>query len=296
MTPELQNLLPDSFLKSEIRNDFIVDEKRKRLWAALLGLLREFQRVCTKNNLHYFAICGTALGAMRHQGFIPWDDDLDLAMPRKDYEKLKSLSKDFKDPYYLVWAENERENGYSFLKLRDSNTTGMSRVFANLNLNHGIYIDIFPLDEVSDLSRYEEEQAKIKELIIQNSNRMKALNNGGFPESEEEETDKLLQTYNEIERLATTDNGSEREYLALRTISFYAPAKMIWRKEVFREAIEVPFEFMSIKVPVGWRELLEVNYGEWQRFPPVEQRGTWHSSVVFDPNTPFVEYKNRNKA
>ena len=295
MTLELQNFLPDSFLKSEIRNDFIVSERRKQLWATLLGLLREFQRVCTMENLQYFAICGTALGAMRHQGFIPWDDDLDLAMPRKDYEKLKSLSKDFKGPYCLVWPENERENGYSFLKLRDCNTTGMSKAFANLNLNHGIYLDIFPLDEVSDISRYEGEQAKIKQLIIQNSNLMKVLNNVGFSEKEKE-TDKLLQTYNEIERLATTDNGKESEYLALRTISFYPPSKMIWRSEIFIDTIDVPFEFMSIKVPVGWRELLEVNYGEWHKFPPVEQRGTWHSSVVYDPNTPFVEYKNRDKA
>ncbi len=84
-----QGILPKSFFEQEERCDFLVTEKRKKIWAVLLDLLIKFDFVCKKYSLTYFLADGTLLGAARHQGFIPWDDDIDVSMPREDYEKFQ---------------------------------------------------------------------------------------------------------------------------------------------------------------------------------------------------------------
>lgn len=111
--------------------------------------LKEFIRVCDKHNLRYFLVTGSALGAVRHQGFIPWDDDIDVAMPRPDAMKLLALKDEFKAPYFLQHYKTDKGYAYPFMKLRNSNTTYIENNFAYHNINHGIWIDIFILDGMS---------------------------------------------------------------------------------------------------------------------------------------------------
>lgn len=283
-----ENWLNDNFFIEETKNDFQVSTERKELWAVLLDLLREFQKVCKKYDLQYFAICGTLLGAVRHNGFIPWDDDIDVAMPRDDYERLKTLTGQFNHPYSLVWPENEKENGYSFLKLRNSNTTGLAKAFSNLKINHGLFLDIFPLDD-ANVSSYQPDQAKIKELILQNSQVMKDICQA--PKSiSKERIDSIPVTFDKIEYIAKKDNKQSYNHCALRTISFYKPEKQIWNKELFKDYLEVDFEELKIRIPIGWREILETNYGDWEKFPPLSDRGVWHSSVIFNPHISYKDY------
>lgn len=284
--------LSNSFFKPEIKCEFYITEERKMIWAILLDLLREFQRICSLHDLTYFAICGSALGAVRHNGFIPWDDDIDVAMPRPDYEKLKQLKNEFKFPYNLVWPETEQENGYSYIKLRNSNTSGLSIDFSNLKIDHGLFLDIFPLDK-AEIDSYILTQERIKELIIQNSRAMKLVSYSRKMNLDSNiERGIFLNCYKEIEGIAKKDNLLPCNKLALRTISFYSPEKLIWDKEIFIDFLEVPFEEINIKIPIGWEKLLETNYGEWKQFPPLENRGNWHNNVIFDPLRPFQYYIN----
>ena len=85
-------ILPEEFLREEIRCDYLVTEKYKKVWAVEIDLLLELDRVCRKHGLKYFLMYGTLLGAVRHGGFVPWDDDLDVIMLRGDYEKLQYLA------------------------------------------------------------------------------------------------------------------------------------------------------------------------------------------------------------
>jgi len=80
--------LPDGFLQSEYRDGYFVDATMKRVWAVELDLLEQFQNICKRHSLKYYAIGGTLLGAVRHKGFIPWDDDIDVGMPRADYDQF----------------------------------------------------------------------------------------------------------------------------------------------------------------------------------------------------------------
>ena len=136
-----------TFLTEEIRNDFFVSIERKKLWTVLLDLLIELDEVCTRNNLRYFILGGTLLGAVRHKGFIPWDDDIDVCMPREEYEKLLKLQNEFKHPYFLQTPYTDPNFFWSSTKLRNSNTTQIVDMFKYQGFNQGICITIFPLDK-----------------------------------------------------------------------------------------------------------------------------------------------------
>ena len=115
----------------------------------MLDILKEFIRVCEKHNLRYFLVTGSALGAVRHQGFIPWDDDIDVAMPRPDAMKLLALKDEFEHPFFLQHYRTDKAYAYPFMKLRNSDTTYIESNFVYHNINHGIWIDIFILEGMS---------------------------------------------------------------------------------------------------------------------------------------------------
>ena len=143
--------LPDDFFKAEYRSAYYVSEKMKKVWAVQLDLLKSFADVCEKNNLRYFMDGGTLLGAVRHKGFIPWDDDADVIMPREDYNRLSEIAdREFQTPYFFQTTLKEKGFFRTHAQLRNSDTTGFIEADANKNINKGIFIDIFVLDGLAD--------------------------------------------------------------------------------------------------------------------------------------------------
>lgn len=278
--------LPSKFFEPHSSCGYIVTASQKENWAILLDLLREFKRVCKKFNLTYYAIGGTLLGAVRHHGFIPWDDDIDVAMPRDDYEKLKNLDSFFKPPYSLTWSGNEIENGFSYVKLRNSNTSGFSKAFRNLKINHGMDLDIFPIDEVN-IETYEEDYYKIRELLIENSSQMKELSAKRNENPDFQNDFDFNHNIKLVEEIAQKDNYKGFGYVAQRTITLYPHEKLLWNKIDFSATQEVDFETERIVIPIGYDNILKVNYGDWKAFPPQEKRGVWHGDIIIDANVPY---------
>ena len=145
--------LPDGFLQSEYRDGYLVDETMKKVWAVELELLEQFQRLCERHQLRYYAIGGTLLGAVRHKGFIPWDDDIDVGMPREDYEKLIQL-----------FQNNEIGNADLFLLFENNKK---NKCFAKVmhRKSENMFLDIFPYDLYHSKLSEEEKDLKLDFLM-----------------------------------------------------------------------------------------------------------------------------------
>ena len=144
--------LPKGFLEEEVRCGYTISAEMKKLWAVELDLLAEFDRVCRKNNLTYYAFCGTLLGAVRHSGFIPWDDDIDVVMFREDFKKLSEVAEEeFQHPYFFQTPFSDPGLVMGGCRLRNSDTTVSNDVeFKRPYKNKGIFIDLFVNATVPD--------------------------------------------------------------------------------------------------------------------------------------------------
>ena len=143
--------MDDVFLKPEYRCEFYVDEARKKLWKCELDILKKFDALCNEYGLDYFLIGGALLGAVRHQGFIPWDDDVDIGMLRDDYEVfLEHAPAWFDAPYFVQNGYNDSGYFGTIARIRDSRTTGVIWRDAKKDCNNGIFVEIYPIDTVTD--------------------------------------------------------------------------------------------------------------------------------------------------
>lgn len=128
-----------------------MDDKRK-LQLLILDIAEEIEVICKKNNIEYFMDGGTQLGAVRHKGFIPWDDDFDIAMKRAEYEKfIMACETDLdKEKFFLQTGETEKYYGFSFAKIQLKGTEILEDFSKNVNIKHGIFVDVFPYDNLPD--------------------------------------------------------------------------------------------------------------------------------------------------
>lgn len=286
------NILPRSFFEPETICDFYVDEKRKRIWAVLIDLLITFDKVCRKHGLKYYMAFGSLIGIIRHNGFIPWDDDIDVCMPRGDYDKLMSLSADFHHPYFLQIPGNDHEYYFSFAKLRNSNTSCISKAFRYEHFNQGMMLDIFPLDnycEENGLRNY----LKIKDLIDVLSVNMRR--NNKFPS--ESDIIRMAQcskkessiVFNEMDSIARSSNreNTDKLVVAVSVISPYY--KLTLDKKDISELHYVDFYGYQVPIPIGYDHILRTTYGDYMQLPPLDKRGVWHNSSVVDPDVPYLE-------
>lgn len=285
-----KGVIKPDFLKPEMRCGFYVDEKRKKIWAVALDLLFEFDRICRKYNLKYFIMGGSLIGAIRHNGFIPWDDDIDVAMLREDYEKfLKVGVNELKDPYMLQLPWTDEGYYYSFAKIRNKDTSAVCTTFRYAEFNQGIFMDIFPLDNCikDDL---EERFNMINKLNRENSTHMR-MSNPYMSEADKKRVAELsgkspMEIYNEIQEIATKYKYIETEYVNTAVFTAYKYDTLVYKKEWLNETIDKDFEGFLFPIPKGYDGALRVQYGDYMQLPPVEKRGTEHFDGVFDPDMP----------
>lgn len=291
-------VVPDDFLKEEVRNDYLISEKMKKVWAVQLDLLVQFQRVCEENDLSYFAEAGTLLGAVRHKGFIPWDDDIDIVMKRDDYDKLLSIGHDaFKDPYFLQSAYSD-EFIRGFSRLRNSNTTAIGINDVRPNCNKGIFIDIFPLDNVPNTEI--SSTLWIKTLKAMYSFLRVGVNS--HPKYYASRIKKIgasiavsffsIVDYKTVfrlyEKLCKRYNKKKCDYLSYISFS-YGDKKHIWKATCFNSPEIVPFEFVNICIPNGYNERLRVQYGDYLIPKKVSSQ---HGKLILEPLIGYREFLN----
>lgn len=276
----------EQFFKDEIRNDFKIPVMMKRAWAAAMEVLEVVIDVCHKYNIKYFADWGTMLGAVRHNGFIPWDDDIDICLLRKDYNRLINILKTDL-PYGFVLAGMYSDSK----RLQEAAFVPHARVIADetlWNFNdymirfHGfpyqrIGIDIFPVDKISSDNEADKKQQRIIKngvTILQNWNYM--LENGmlenklsafekeaGISLSRDENIKNKM--WREIDNISMWHENEDCENVA--EIIFYIDnegnrCKQQW----FSEMMPMKFENMEIMVPKDYDKILHTYYGDYNEF------------------------------
>lgn len=260
-----------------------------------LEILNEIHRVCTENNLKYFLVGGTLLGAVRHKGFIPWDDDLDIAMPRNDYNKfLKICETELNGKYYLHCINTDEEYWLPFSKIRKKNTLFDEANISHLDVPKGIYVDVFPLDDEFKENSFEKKLRTklLKSLnsIIVNKKRFYVNKKKTFKTVIRNTVTFLFAPFSikKIQsfqiRLMSKNNNKGGSYYA-NYGSNYDPVKQTMQKSVYEPVRLIEFEGNYYSAPNDYEYMLKRIYGDnYMQLPPEEKRVT-HKPVRISFNT-----------
>lgn len=314
--------IPKKFFNEELRDGYLVSAEMKTLWAIQLDLLNELLDVCKRNNLNVYVDSGTLLGSIRHKGFIPWDNDIDVIMLRPDYEKLcKIAKKEFKKPYFLQTMYNDK--GYAFLhaKLRNSDTTGIMRsdLKANVPYNQGIFIDVFVLDFVPDdigtnRAGKQERLRYMREVDVERRKLyqlMKATVNYSLRHDKFLITTELLRSIVDASGKSYTDVCQEQAIVCdkmmkstmnLNSKKLFTQEFFSWKgrhpfdTKWFEKTKYVKFEMLKVPVPGDYEEVLKTWYGPDWRIPMMGM-GALHGNIIVDAEKPYKQYlKEQAKA
>ena len=259
----------------------LTKEQLRAVQLKQLETMVEIDRICREQGLRYYLIGGTLLGAVRHKGFIPWDDDLDIAMPRKDYDRFMEIGQRFlRDKYFLQNYETEECCFIPFAKVRVNGTIFKEAVVAHLNCHHGVFVDIFPLDRVSSTPKTRKRDAfyctQLQRIIsaklgLENSgsktlNRLRSLVGRCF-------TVRLLgaHMHRVLRRHQNINTG-----LLTNALSPYGAEKEMLPFAQYGRPLEVDFEGYHLFAPAESEILLKQVYGDFMKLPPEEERGGWH--------------------
>lgn len=256
-----------------------------------IELLIVFISVCQKLHLNYLIAYGTLLGAVRHKGFIPWDDDIDIVMLRADYEIfLEKAPQYLREPFFLQTHKTDPNYFNCFAKLRNSNTAFIQESVKNVKMNHGIFIDIFPLDAYS---MEHHRQFQWHKFVVNERIMMEIV-----PLSFRPLTCKLIRPYAKWKYPTPEQAYVEREKLfcSIQSGSFLADnfwgEKEIMPKQWLEDTVLVDFEGLRVCAPKEYDKVLTQLYGDYMQLPPLEQRVSQHDAVVIDPDHSYLEYVN----
>ncbi len=284
---------PPSFFEPEVRSGYFISEKMKRFWAASLEVLHQVQIVAEKHGLTIYADFGTLLGAIRHGGFIPWDDDIDVSMLRNEYQQL------------MNFLPSELPNGYTVYCHLGKNVPGAPKSFVSNSLrietsseflkkNHGCPfitgIDIFPIDTVPDDGEMWETQKALYNAVYDAAFSYDKYASEGTLEGYLRQIEELLNVT--ISR--SGDVKSELWRLSDRVASLFGPdegrrlcymadivtvgEKKIRQKSWYASKTKIDFENMHIAVPVGYDHILRSIYGDYAR---IFRGGSKHDYPVY---------------
>ena len=284
-------------LQEETRNGYTISAEMKAVWAVQLKMAKYLLDVCKKYNLKIWADGGTLLGTVREKGYIPWDDDIDMLMPRADYDKLISIAdKEFKAPYHLQSFGRARNYYRGHAQMRCDGTTAILPPDLWQPFHQGIFIDIFVYDTIPNRDCVEWEEAINRADLIQHT--LKSLSFRGKLTSPKylleslksniycffQGRKKLIKEYEDLFRQFDTPNNTRIAPPCFFRTNLDGSIK---EKEWYRETIFLPFEDMLMPVPIGYDLVLRTQYGEDYMIP--KRAPSIHGEVIFDTTQDYKQ-------
>lgn len=268
MTDAIQNISLDEIKKIE------------------LEILKKIIKICDENNLRYSLMDGSLIGVIRHKGFIPWDDDIDIMMPRNDYEKLKSIMLNHpNDEIKYLSSQTQNDYYYAYAKVVSTKTDIKEYNLPKIE-NYGIFVDIFPIDAVHNnaLIRYfqmfsmrflrpflEISRCEKPESNNENKLRFKKII---FLFAQKIGWHKVL---NFINKISTKCNWDESQFATILYSTISTKAHKYYKKEIFEQTIFKQFEGTDVKVIKDYDNYLKDLFGDYMQLPSKDKQKSNHN-------------------
>jgi len=247
-----------------------------------LGIMEYIHEVCHKIGVKYFLAYGSLIGAVRHQGFIPWDDDMDICMLRDDYEKLQNYLIAHPDERYEVMSYKNNVNYvYPFMKIQD-NQTYLVEEDVRIDSNMGIYVDIFPVDGYEDDQAFKDKMTKIIKKRQLSCYTFKGITNTKSVVNSMiryisviifyfTNTNKYVSQIDELAKSRKVEDYELVDYVVYKDMN-----KPVWKREWLEQVEAGSFEGKEFMIPKHYHEILTSDYGNYMQLPPVEQQVSHH--------------------
>lgn len=271
-----------------------------RIQQKSLDMYRYFRDICKKNGLTHFFCGGCCIGALRHGGFIPWDDDIDVFMPREDYEKLEDAwSRDADNERYRICRTSKTEyTRIQFITISDENTTFIKTRQADLDIPHGIRLDVIPIDGSPD-SPFRRKIQMMWALIY-------SMFINGEPHTSKGRlleiiSKAMLFFFPTVKARYRVWHFAEKQmskyplksaHIAKELCVWYEVMVRDYPAEIFKSVVYRDFEGISVPLPVGYDTYLKMAFsGDYMQLPPEDQRIPKHEIVFYDLDNSYKKYK-----
>ena len=278
----------------------ITNEDLKKLQQKNLEMAKYFIQFCKENSINVFLCGGACLGAVRHKGFIPWDDDIDLFMPADDFGKLCSIWSERADTeHYSLCLETREYNDHHLTPtIRDNKTTFITEETCETDTNQGVALEIAVLNACPKSKIGQ----KVQLILAAGASLFKAQR---LPKRQ----NKIVYYFSKLllgffrgsniryfmwatmERWATKSNRQYQESEFVREFTMFPFIKWMYPRKWFDDTLWVPFENTQMPIPIGAHEYLTKRYGNYMELPPEKDRHPEHRIVFMDLDTPYIKYR-----
>lgn len=272
----------------------LTDEQLTELKAAELKILRSFIQACEKMGLRYYILYGTLLGAVRHRGFIPWDDDIDVGMPRADYDRFVRDGQQYLPENLFVQTTASDLGGYlnGFMKIRDDNTAFIETAMRKLPIHQGIFIDVFPLDYYDGFLDKPMKRWQLRLYLERLRGELADASNTGkasvlrrilrfiYPSTQKvlDKREKMFCNTKQTDMYACPCGAWGMDEIK--------PTQVCW----YADGCVLEFEGIQVIAPKEYHKYLVAEYGDYMQLPPENQRVAHHDAVVIDPRRSYRDY------
>ena len=252
--------IDDSYLEDEIRDGFYIPSMTKRTWAMELTVLDLIDSICSKHNITYFADWGTYLGAIRHKGFVPWDDDLDICMHRNEFNKFLAIAKEELPEGYSVMSFHNNDYSWKFIYNivpNDHMCFTPEYLKSHYSFPYIVAIDIFIIDNISDDDSIEQSRNEQVKRLLNEADKISLSE-----QSEPDKLNKMRALYDEAEKLLQLENEHDTKRV-VQKVPWGVYHNRTYDKSDFINAVRVPFEMTSVPVPLCFNKILSSKYGNF---------------------------------
>lgn len=261
---------------------------QKEIQAVCMDMLRLVDKICKAENIPYYLSGGTLIGAIRHKGFIPWDDDIDVMIPRPEFERfLKAAPKYVPARYRMVHCSLPGDYAMPWIRMWDLHTKLVPSHTQKVFTAH-LFLDVFPIDALPTNKRLSDlffKKIRFYDILLKCARR-KAL----WPDERLQWLKKILMAFTNIrqprqwacslDKAAKTRSFAKAKYAGVVTVTHYGSRERM-PIEIYRGSVPVTFEGETFPAPIGYDTYLRNLYGDYMQLPPVEKRASQHNLEAY---------------